>query len=309
MDTFTELGVFTRVVDLRSFTRAGEQLGLTASGVSRAVSRLEERLGIRLLNRTTRSLSLTDDGAAYYDRCKRILAELEDANLAMARARGVPSGRIRVDAPVVLGEHVLAPAISRFLTQYPEVALDLSLRDHLIDPVAEGIDVVLRMAQLEESELIAKKVGVARTVIAGAPGYFVKHGRPRDPGELRQHACIGFLSSGAAMPWRLQGGGGDVSLAVPTRFNANSGAVLRQAALGGLGLIQVFEQHITHELASGALEPVLTEHQPAPRPVYALYARQKHALPKIRAFLQFLGEVFAQPPPRRQSARSARSKE
>ncbi|WP_437678304.1 LysR family transcriptional regulator [Sorangium sp. So ce131] len=292
MDVFSEIGVFTRVVDARSFTRAGQQLGLTPSGVSRVVARLEERLGVRLLNRTTRSISLTDDGAAYYERCQKILAELEDANLAMARARSAPRGRLRVDAPLVLGDFMLGPAVPSFLEAYPDVSLDLSLRDHLIDPIAEGVDVVVRMAELRESELVSKRLGSVRLVVAGAPSYFARRGRPREVADLEKHACIGYLSGGTAMPWRFSGRTGPVSVTSVGRLHVNCGQTLRQAARAGLGLIQVFEYFVADDLRSGALELVLCDHEPEPRPIYALYPHHKHAVPKVRVFLDFVASIF-----------------
>jgi DNA-binding transcriptional LysR family regulator len=295
MNALTELAVFTRVVEARSFTRAGQQLGMTPSGASRVISRLEDRLGVRLLNRTTRTVSLTDDGAEYYERCRRILADLEEADLAMARARSGPRGRLRVDAPAVLGEFVLGPALSGFLDAYPDVSLDLSLRDQIIDPIAEGIDVVLRLAELRESELMSKRLGTARMVIVGAPRYFSRHGRPRTPDDLGQHQCIGYLSGGAALPWKVKDSAGEVSLAVRGRFLTNSGATMRQAALAGQGLIRVFEYHVATELRSGALEVVLSDYEADPRPVYALYPRNKHAVPKVRVFLDFVSDLFRSP--------------
>lgn len=296
MDIFSEIGVFTRVATVRSFTQAAAQLGMTPSGVSRVISRLEARLGVRLLNRTTRSSSLTDEGAAYLERCSRILTELEDANSAMARSGGAPRGRLRVDVPVVLGEHVIGPALPRFLKSYPDVAVDLSMRDQLIDPTAEGVDVVVRLAELKDSELLSRKLGTARRVTVGSPAYFAKHGRPKELLDLRKHACLGYLSGGTASPWLLRAASGEVSLAVTGRLHASSGATLRQAAVAGLGIIQVFEYHVAQELKSGALEPVLADFEPAPRPVYALYAQNKYALPKVRVFLEFLAELFGSKP-------------
>jgi DNA-binding transcriptional LysR family regulator len=289
------------VVKLQSFTRAASELGVTPSGVSRIISRLEDRLGVRLLNRTTRSISLTDDGAAYHERCARILSELEDANNALARSRSAPRGRLRVDTPVVLGEHVIGPALPEFLKQYPEVSVDLTLRDQIIDPTAEGVDVVLRLAELKDLDMMSKRLGTARRVIVAAPSYLAGRARPTELVHLHKHECIGYLSGGAATPWRLKGPDGEVSFVVSGRFNANSGAALRQAAVAGLGLAQVFEYHVRDELVRGALVPVLTEHEPEPRPISALFARDRHALPKVRVFLDFLAALFTPTPeaPRR----------
>lgn len=296
MDVFSDIAVFVRVVELRSFTRAGERLGLTPSGVSRVVSRLEERLGVRLLNRTTRSISLTDDGATYYERCAKILGELEDANMMLSRTQSVPRGRIRVDAPVVLGEFVLGPALPAFLEQYPEVSVDLSLRDHVIDPTAEGVDVVLRLAELKDSQLVSKKLGTARILTAGAPSYLKRYGRPKVLADLQKHRCLAYLSSGLPRSWRFRGSTGEINLAVNGSLNTNSGAALREAAVAGAGLIQVFEHHIAEEVRTGRLEVVLDDEAPEPRPIYALYSRARSTLPKVKRFLEFAAAIFKQPP-------------
>jgi LysR family transcriptional regulator for bpeEF and oprC len=240
---------------------------------------------VRLLQRTTRSLSLTDDGAAYYARCKSILHELEDAESSLARAAREPRGRLRVDAPVVLGRFVLGPALPDFLAHYPELAIDLSVRDHLIDPIAEGVDVTLRMGDLRDSELASRKLGEMRMVIAGSPRYFARHGRPQHPDDLAHHHLIGFLLSGAtAMPWQFRAGHHH---AVRGRLVTNSADVQRDAALAGTGLIHMFAFHIADELARGRLEAVLVDHEPPAKPVHALYAGPRAAAPKLRVFLDW----------------------
>lgn len=290
MDGFAEIAVFTRVVDAHSFTRAARSLGLTPSGVSRAISRLERRLGVRLLQRTTRSLALTDDGAAYYERCKAILVELEDAESSLARASEVPRGRLRVDAPTVIARYILAPALPKLLAAHPELAIDLSVRDHLIDPVAEGIDVTLRMAPRRDSELVTRSLGGVRVVVAGSPRYFAKHGRPRHPSDLAAHAMIGFLGGEGVLPWQFRG---ERQLAVTGRLHTNNADAHREAALAGLGLIRVVSFNIADDLARGRLEAVLVEHEAPPLPVYALYARQRAAVPKVRVFLEWAQALIA----------------
>jgi DNA-binding transcriptional LysR family regulator len=301
MDVFGEIGVFVRVAEARSFTRAGKLLGLTASGVSRVISRLESRLGARLLDRTTRSIGLTADGAAYYERCAKILRELEDANVALVRARGAPRGRLRVDAPTVLGRHMLGPSIPRFLAAYPELSVDLSTRDHLIDPVAEGIDVVVRMAELRESELVHKRVGSMRLVVVASPAYLDTRGRPREPRDLRSHDTLGFLAGPSTIPWRFSTAGRDYALSFAGRLNTNSADAIVAAAVSGLGVAQLAEWHVREPLARGTLDAILREHEQAPRPIHALYMREKAAVPKVRAFLDFLEEQL-----RESGARKAR---
>jgi len=285
MDSFAEIGVFTRVVDAHSFTSAARSLGLTPSGVSRAISRLERRLGVRLLQRTTRSLSLTDDGAAYYERCKKILVELEDAESVLARSRTVPRGRLRVDAPTILARFVIAPALPSFFAEHPELALDLSVRDQVIDPTAEGIDVTLRMAPLRDSELVSRNLGAMRMVFAGSPRYFAKRGRPTHPDDLRAHSTLCFLAGNTTLPWRFKH---DRELALQGRLHTNNVDAQRQAALAGLGMIHVYAFHIADELAKGRLVTVLEDHERPPLPVYALYAKQRTATPKVRVFLEWI---------------------
>jgi LysR family transcriptional regulator, regulator for bpeEF and oprC len=290
MDGFAEIAVFTRVVDAHSFTAAARSLALTPSGVSRVIARLERRLGVQLLQRTTRSLGLTDDGAAYYERCKRILVDLEDAEDVLARGRQEPRGRLRVDAPVVLGRFVLGPALPGFLDAHRELAVDLSVRDHVIDPIALGIDVTLRLAVLRDSELVSRTLGALRMVVVGSPRYFAQHGRPRVPADLARHALIGFLSGGATRPWRFRD---ERELAVGGRLRTDSADAAREAALAGHGLVHVFALHVADELARGSLEAVLVDHERPPRPVHALYARHRAATPKVRVFLDWAAQQIA----------------
>ncbi len=292
MDTFSEIGVFVRVVDKRSFTLAAKSMGLTASGVSRAITRLEARLGVPLLQRTTRSVGLTADGAAYYERCLRILRELEDADGAIARTRGVPRGRLRVDAPSTFGNYVLGPAIGRFLAAYPELSVDLSLRDHVIDPIAEGVDVVIRMAKLRESEFIHKNLGAMRMVIVGAPSYFERRGRPRSIKDLRTQETLGFLVGSQPLPWKFRDDEGDFALPPTGRFYSNGIGAILGAVRAGQGIAQVFEFVVRDELDRGALEAVLQPDFQQEVPVVALYTKEKAQLPKVRVLLDFLVELM-----------------
>ena len=284
--------MFVRVVEKRSFTLAARTMGLTASGVSRAVARLEGRLGVRLLERTTRSVGLTADGAVYFERCTRILRELEEADRAVASTRSAPRGRLRVDAPSMFGSYVLGPAIGRFLAAYPELSVDLSLRDHLVDPIAEGIDVVLRMAKLRESELHCKHLGAMPLVIVGTPAYFARRGRPSSVEDLRQHDTLGFLVGAMPLAWKLRHEGGELALPPTGRFYSNGIGALLDAARASQGIVQVFEQVVRDELVRGTFEAVLRAEQQQEVPVTALYAKEKAQLPKVRVFLEFMAELM-----------------
>ncbi|NNC14870.1 LysR family transcriptional regulator [Corallococcus exiguus] len=293
MNSISEIEVFIKAVDLGGFTRAAENLGLTPSGVSRIISRLEGRLGVRLLNRTTRSLSLTDEGAVYHEHCTRMLAELEAVNATLARTSVTPRGRLRVDVPIPLADYVVGPALPRFLERYPDVSIDLTVRDRIIDPTAEGVDVVLRLAPTRDSDLVSRKLARARSILVASPAYLTAHGRPRTLASLREHTCIAYLSNTGPLPWRLKGPGGEVTFAARGRFMAGSGNVLTHAALGGLGIIQTYEYHVAEHLSRGKLELILEDLEPEPRTVFALFERHKSAVPKVRVFLDFVAELFA----------------
>jgi DNA-binding transcriptional LysR family regulator len=297
VDPFVQLEAFTQVVADKSFSRAAEHLGVAPSAVSRAVAALERRLGVRLLNRTTRSLSVTDEGSAFYARSMAILADLQDAERSVSRARAAPRGKLRVDAPLALGEQVLARGLPEFLRQYPEVSVDLSLRDQYIDPVGEGIDVTLRMGKLAQSDLVARKLGRVRIVVVGAPAYFARYGRPLTPSDLSGHRCLTYLLRGHPIPWRFRGpDGSPLTTPVSSQLSAGSGEVLRRAAVAGAGLISVFEYTVAADVAAGLLEVVLAEHALPAVPVYALHAQAQKPALKIRAFIDFAAQLFRRSP-------------
>lgn len=297
VDSFSQLEAFTNVVAHRSFSRAAENLGVTPSSVSRAVGALEARLGVRLINRTTRSFSVTDEGAAFHARALAILADLQDAERSVSRARSAPRGKIRIDAPLALGEQLLAPALPEFLRRHPEVSVDLSLRDQYIDPVGEGIDVTLRMGKLPASELTARKLGRVRVVVVGATAYLARYGRPSTPDDLSGHKCLTYLLRGHPMPWRFRASDGTtITAPVVSQLSAASGEVLRRAAGAGAGLTRLFEYSLAADIAAGVLEVVLADHELPAVPVYALHAQARQPAPKIRAFVDFAAELFRRSP-------------
>ena len=288
--------VFVRAVEAGGFTKATRTLQISASAVSKAISRLEERLGVRLLHRTTRSVALTDDGAAFFERAQRILAEVEDAELAMARSREVPRGKLRVDAPVALGRSKVAPLLPKLLAAHPELAVELTLRDHLIDIVAEGIDVAVRMVQPEDTGLVAKRLGTTYVLVCGSPAYFAKHAPPRVPGDLAKHECIRYLRGGEENEWRFAGPH-EVPITVPIRgrFVANSTETLIDAAIAGVGIVRMFDFAIAEAVAKGQLQVVLHDFALEARPIFALYPRNRHLSPRVRVFVDALVAAFAGP--------------
>lgn len=292
MGTFDGIELLALAVEAGSFAAAARRLGVTPSAVSRRIATLERELGVPLLARTTRSLRLTNDGQAFHERCLRILEELREARDAMARARRKPSGLLRVDAPLALGRQVLAPRLPEFLERYPEIRLDLTLRDQLVDPIAEGLDLVVRIGALADSSLIARRLGASRVVLCAAPRYLRRHGTPRRPADLARHACLGYLSDGRPRAFRFVSEGGTHAVDIAGPCHVNDGDVLRQLALAGRGIVALFDFIVAGDLVSGALVPVLAEHPSTTWPIHALYPKNRHLVPKVAVFLDFLVALY-----------------
>ncbi|WP_394843743.1 LysR family transcriptional regulator [Pendulispora brunnea] len=293
MGTLAGIEFFTATVEAGSFASAARKLGVTASAVSRRVAQLERELGVPLLSRTTRSLSLTEDGRAFHERCVRILGELREAHDAMARASRKPSGLLRVEVPVALGHAVITPKVPRFLERYPEIRLELTMRDQFVDPVAEGIDVLVRIGPPGESSLIARRLGASQIVPCGAPTYLARRGTPKSPSDLAEHDCIGYLRDGRPDPWRFEAADG-TTMAVDIKgpYHANDAAAGYLAALEGRGLIALLDFVVKDAIARGDLVPVLEDFPMLTRPIHALYPKNRHLLPKVRVFLDFIVELF-----------------
>jgi LysR family transcriptional regulator, regulator for bpeEF and oprC len=290
MSTLLGIEFFTAVVEAGSFALASRRLGVTPSAVSRRIARLEREVGVQLLARTTRSLHLTQDGAAFHARCVRILEELAEARDAIARASKRPSGVLRVDAPVALGRTILAPTLPRFLERYPDIRLELTLRDQFVDPFAEGIDVLIRIGALGDSQLIARRLGQSRIIHCASPAYVAQHGAPRSPRELSTHLCVGYLREGRPDPFRFSTEQGVHAVDVNGRCHANDAEVLRGLALAGHGIVALFDFLAAPELARGALVQVLEAYPSTAWPIHALYPKNRHLLPKVAVFLDHLSE-------------------
>lgn len=256
-----------------------------------------------LLARTTRALRLTHDGQAFYERCTRILQDLHEARDALARAGAQPAGLLRVDAPNALGRTVVAPHVARFLDRYPEVRLDLTLRDQFIDPVAEGIDVLVRIGKLGDSNLMVRRLGESRIVYCASPAYVRKHGAPKAPQDLARHRCLGYLRDGRPNAFQFAGAEGSYSFDIDGPCHVNDAEVLRQLAIAGKGIAGLFDFLTRDALKTGALVTVLDAHPSTPWPIHALYPKNRHLLAKVRVFLDFLTELFR--PPRRARGGSA----
>lgn len=292
-DELAGIEFFVAAVAGGSFAAGAKALGVTASAVSRRVAALEEGFGVQLLARTTRTLRLTSDGAAFYDRCTRILEEMREARDAFARVKRTAAGLLRVEVPLSLGRFVIAPALPRFLSQYPQVRVDLTLRDQLVDPVTEGLDLLVRIGGLSDSSLIAKKLGESRIVHCASPAYLKRHSAPRSPRDLERHARLGYLREGRAAPFFLGETDELQPFPVSGPVNANDSSVLLGLAIAGHGIGAFFDFMAKPAVARGELELVLEDFESTRQPIHALYPPNRHLLPKVRVFIEFLSRVFA----------------
>ncbi|WP_305970613.1 MULTISPECIES: LysR family transcriptional regulator [unclassified Mameliella] len=288
MDKFDEMRVFIRVAETRSFRRTAESLGLPRSTVSEVIKRMEARLGVRLLDRTTRTVAPTLDGAAWHQRCLKIVAEVEDAEAAFAG--GAAQGRLRVDVHGTLARHFLLPELPAFLAAYPALDLVMSEGDRLVDLIREGVDCVVRVGQPAQSDLIMRRLGDLPEAVAAAPGYLERHGIPRTPDDLEGHRVVAFLSSKTGAPLDLSfiQDGREVTRPLPAALTTTGAETMVEVARRGLGLIQVPRYHLAADIAAGRLVEVLADYAPAPSPVVALYPRDRQLSPRLRVFLDWL---------------------
>ncbi|WP_068824766.1 LysR family transcriptional regulator [Pseudomonas sp. BMS12] len=289
MDRFTALNVFRQVVELDSFAAAARHLGLSPAAVSKNINELEAHLAARLLNRTTRRLSLTEAGSRYYEQIVRVLDDLQDADSSLGPLQEQPSGTLRVSAPMSFTLVRLAELVPRFLERYPELSLDLQLDDRRVDLVKEGFDLALRGSdRLEDSSLVARHLMTFDHVLCGAPAYFQRNGVPADPEELRRHECVSFTLSGHAAEWSFQRGGETRRVPVRGRYRVNSSLALCAALRGGHGISLVPELYVREDLARGTLQAVLGDWQMVQTQIYAIYPSRRHLQAKVRAFVDFL---------------------
>lgn len=298
MQNLTDIAIFVKVVELASFTAAADALGMSQPVVSKAVTRLEEKLGARLLNRTTRRLSLTEAGSELYGRSVRALAEIENAELEVARFQTEPRGLLRVSAPMSFSILHLGPAIQAFLTRFPGVALELNLDDRQVDLVEEGFDVAVRIGRLQDSNLIARKIAPCRQVLCASPAYLAQRGEPERPEDLLEHSCILYSLLSAPREWRLVGPEGKLhTVPINGSIQSNNGLVNRAAALAGGGIVLLPTFYLGEQLRSGTLKPVLCKFKPQELAVYAVYPERRNLMPKVRAFVDFLATTFGPEPP------------
>ena len=296
MDLLAGMAVFARVVEARGFSAAARDLGMSKSAVSKQVTRLEDRLGARLLNRTTRRLSLTAAGAAFHEHCQRMLAEAEAAERAVTQLQVEPRGVLKLNAPMSFGVLHLAPALPDFMRRYPELTLDLALSDRVVDLIDEGYDLAVRIGRLADSSLVARRLAPSRRVVCGAPAYFERHGRPLRPEDLRRHNCLLYTYMTSGDEWRYHGPDGEGAVKLTGTLRANNGEVLRDALLAGLGVAPMPTFMVGHDLAAGRLVTVLSEYADLDTSVYAVWPHSRHLSTKVRVFVDFLAERFGPEP-------------
>ncbi len=294
MDSVSGMRIFVGVVAAGSFSAAGRQLDVSPSGVSRRINELEEALGARLFHRTTRKLSLTEAGQIYYDRAAPIIMAVDEAKLAVSEL-GSPTGILRVTVPTGIGREVVVSAIPGFLERFPGVRVVLSMTDHIVDIVEGGIDVAIRVGNLADSSLRARKIGESPRVVCASPRYLRKAGIPKTPLDLEKHNCITWREHPGQNLWRFRGADGMWEARVSGSLFAQSADVIAAAAVAGLGLVLLPDWNIGIELRQKQLKVVLSDYEAVPRasPVWAVHSHQRHAPPKIRAFIDFLVERFA----------------
>ncbi len=297
MDRFDAMRAFTRVVELNSFTKAAASLNIPKTTLSAQVHALEKHLRAKLLHRTTRHVSVTPDGAAYYERAARLLAELEETEAAVTRLTTTPRGRLRVDVPGSIGRSVIVPALGDFLQRYPEIELEVGCTDRQVDLLQEGVDCVIRGGTSIDESLVARRLGSIRMATCATPGYLKTFGTPTTPADLERHHMIHYASprSGKVYGFEYLENGQKVEFFGQRRLAINDSDACVQAALAGLGLAQLPEFILRRDVAAGRLVPVLENYAAEMPPLCILYPQNRHLSSKVRAFVEWSAELFARP--------------
>jgi len=288
MDKFLEMKTFAAVVDAGSFVQAADALAMSKPTVSRYVADLEQRLGVRLLQRTTRKLSLTEEGRAFYGHCKAVLADVEVAETEITSKSVAVKGLIKVNVPVSFGLLELAPLWPGFMARYPDVELDITLADRVVDLVEEGYDLAVRIARLPNSSLVSRKLASTRMVLCASPGYLRKHGKPKHPSDLTQHAVLSYSLLATGDQWEFDGPEGPVAITVKPIMRTNSGDTCIAAARKHRGIVFQPSFMVSADLQSGALVELMPQYRSMEFGIYAVYPTRQHVSPKVRAMIDFL---------------------
>ncbi len=296
MNKLQAMEVFVQVVDAGGFTRAADIMQLPKATVSTLVRDLETSLSVKLLNRTTRQISLTADGAAYYERCLAILADVRDAEDSLSKTRASPSGRLRIDMPVAARRMI--PTFSDFFERYPDIHVEVGFSDRTVDLLEEGVDCALRGGELADSTLIARRVGTLDFITCATPGYLARYGRPQHPNDLAQHHCINYFSAktGKLFDWDFAQGEEKIRIRGPGKIAVNDSDGYLDACLAGMGIAQMSSYTAQPHVESGALEMVLQDWCIDPAPIHVVYPQNRHLSAKVRVFVEWIAEVMAEQP-------------
>jgi LysR family transcriptional regulator for bpeEF and oprC len=294
MNKLLAMEVFVQVVDSGGFTRAADNMQLPKATVSTLVQALEQTLAVKLLHRTTRQVSVTADGAAYYERCLRILSDVREAEESLSRNRASPSGRLRVDVATGIANDVIIPALPEFFERYPDIALELGCGDRPVDLIEEGVDCAIRGGALPDSSLIARRIGVLHFLTCASPAYLAEHGRPTHPNDLLKHRCVNYFASktGKIYDWDFSRGDEQIQIAVPSCLAVNDSTAYISAGLAGLGVMQMASYTIDPHIESGALELLLQDWSSTPMPVNVVYPQNRHLSAKVRVFVEWVADLF-----------------
>lgn len=290
MDRVDMFRIFTRVVECASFTRAANMLGVPRSSVSVAIHDLEQRVGARLLHRTTRHVSPTQDGVAFYERCLRLIAEIEDTENLFRHTEAQPSGRLRVDVPGRIGRLIIAPALPEFLAHYPQIDIDLGVTDRAVNLVGDAVDCVLRVGPLSDSGMIARPIGKLQLINVATPDYLARHGTPATPDDLTDHWAVNYASpsSGRVEDWEWMEDSGMRSKPMRGRVTVNSAEAYIACCLAGLGLIQIPAYDVRAHLEAGELAEVMPDYRAEPMPITLIYAHRQHLSRRMHVFTEWL---------------------
>lgn len=294
MDKLNSIGLFVKAAQYRSFSEVARQKGMSPSSVSRAISQLEESLGTRLFNRTTRKITLTEEGLAFYEHCDRILVELEEAELELSRSRSHPSGTLRLDLNMSLGRLHVVPALPQLLKSYPDLKLDVSLSDRTVNLVESGIDAVVRVGSIPDSRLMMRRLATVRFVVCAAPEYLDLYGIPKTPQDLLQHNCINFVypQTRRVFEWIFLVEKQTWRLPVKGNLNLDNAEAHVEAAIAGAGIIQELKFIVAPAITQGKLVPILEAYAPEGEPITVLYPQKRYLSAKVRVFLDFMQELM-----------------
>ena len=293
MDNLGTLSIFIQAAETRSFTETGRRLGVTSSAIGKAIAKLEARMGVRLFHRSTRTVTLTPEGALFLERCRRILCEFEAAELELAHRMGAPRGRIRISVPQA--GMLIMPHLAEFQRRHPEIELDIHSSDRMVDVIEEGFDAVIRIGGSQDSRLMSRMIGTFRQAVVASPAYFARMGMPRRPEDLTQHDCLHYRvpTTGKLLPWQLSRDGVTIELDLPVKMIANTlDPQLRFAAMG-VGIAYLPDFAVVQQLRDGSFVRIFEEYCPDAVPIHVLWPSSRHLSPRLRAFVDFMAEGLA----------------